>query len=693
MSELMPGMAHARPDTETPVNPYSLLEAVNNSSDTAHRAWLIFLGLMTYLMVAVAGVTNRDLLLETPVSLPILQVSIQLTQFFQFAPVLLMLLHLGVVSQLVLLARKTLEFDHAIRLLESSERRTHPLRLELHNFFFVQAVAGPERSNVMGGFLHAMSWLTLVVLPVVLILYIQVVFLPYHSIAITWSHRIALVIDIAMLVMIGVFLIRAETSFFKALARTTAAHPLSFLVTAAVLGMVALFSFAAATVPGEALDRMSQRLLGVGAEPSPTETGRGQRYLGGFTLPFFGARADGSLFGIFTRNLVVTDTDLVADRDVTPGEPTLKLRGRDLRFARLDRSDLHQADMTGADISNASFVGADLKGVWLQCADLNELLLSDNRKTARCASARGADLSRARLEQAILVGIDLSGAKLEEARLEEAELTFALLVGANFSSAHLEKADLTGGVQAQGANFLIASLQGADLTGAQLQYADFSSAGMQAAGLNYAGLQGAVLRDADLEGATIQQAKLFGADMTGAKLVAADLRYAEVWASSPPAPETMQLADMTNLVLSAPGDTDHEAMRRIVDRISVARTRKLVQEALQPVLDREATERWAASPDHQRWRALADASASAATGPAFAETLTVALGDAMCRPRWSQGSVATGIARRAQASVFRGAMLSLFERLKSSSCPALPGVATKVMRDFTNAVDVARSSN
>ena len=32
-----------------------------------------------------------------------------------------------------------------------------------------------------------------------------------------------------------------------------------------------------------------------------------------------------------------TDTDLVADRDVTPGEPTLKLRGRDLRFARLDR--------------------------------------------------------------------------------------------------------------------------------------------------------------------------------------------------------------------------------------------------------------------------------------------------------------------------------------------------------------------
>ena len=34
---------------ETPVNPYSLLEAVNRSSDTAHMGWLIFLGIMAYL--------------------------------------------------------------------------------------------------------------------------------------------------------------------------------------------------------------------------------------------------------------------------------------------------------------------------------------------------------------------------------------------------------------------------------------------------------------------------------------------------------------------------------------------------------------------------------------------------------------------------------------------------------------------
>ena len=115
------------PESETPVNPYSLLEAVNSSSDTAHTGWLIFLAIMTYLMIAVAGVTHEALLLETPVQLPILQVKIQLKQFFQFAPIVLVLFHLGILAQLVLLARKTLEFDHAIRLLETSDRRTHPL--------------------------------------------------------------------------------------------------------------------------------------------------------------------------------------------------------------------------------------------------------------------------------------------------------------------------------------------------------------------------------------------------------------------------------------------------------------------------------------------------------------------------------------------------------------------------------------
>ena len=192
MGEGDKGLSHS----ETPVNPYSLLEAVNASSDTVNTGWLIFLAIMAYVLIAVAGVTHKDILLETPVALPIMQVSIQLRQFFTFAPMVIVLFHLGVVAQLVLLARKTIEFDHAVRLLELSDKRTHPLRLELHNFFFVQAIAGPHRSRVVSAFLHGMSWLTTVIIPVVLLLYIQVAFLPYHDVTTTWVHRIALVVDL-----------------------------------------------------------------------------------------------------------------------------------------------------------------------------------------------------------------------------------------------------------------------------------------------------------------------------------------------------------------------------------------------------------------------------------------------------------------------------------------------------------------
>ena len=74
------------PESETPVNPYSLLEAVNRSSDKAQGAWLIFLAVMTYVMVAVAGVTHEALLLETPVQLPILRSTFSSNSFSSLRP-------------------------------------------------------------------------------------------------------------------------------------------------------------------------------------------------------------------------------------------------------------------------------------------------------------------------------------------------------------------------------------------------------------------------------------------------------------------------------------------------------------------------------------------------------------------------------------------------------------------------------
>jgi uncharacterized protein YjbI with pentapeptide repeats len=673
------------PETETPVNPYSLLEAVNSSSDTAHTGWLIFLAVMTYLMIAVAGVTHEALLLETPVQLPILQVAIQLKQFFQFAPVVLVLFHLGILAQLVLLARKTLEFDHAIRFLETTDRRTHPLRLELHNFFFVQGIAGPQRSVIMSGFLHIMSWLTIVILPVILLLYMQVTFLPYHDVTTTWINRIALSFDIIMILLIGVFLLRAETSFFEAFWRSTVAHPFSATVTTLILALIAYLSFFAAPVPGEPLDRAGRQLL---AWTFPEGDGKLQQ--GGFAFPFLSSAADGTLFGVFRRNLIVTDSDLIAgSREEAGGEKTLRLRGRDLRYAKLDRTDLSGADLTGVTLDGASMIGANLQNTSLSCAEPDVVMLNDNRVAAKCASARDVDLSRAQLSKAKLWGIDLRNAKLEDAQLDGADLSNSLLTGASLANAHLEKAELTGGVQAQGVNFLNANLQGADLTGAQLQLADFSSAAMQGAILNFAHLEGAVLRDADLEAASLQRSMLRGADMSGMKMAGSDLRGATVWMTQPPVWDTTGLTDLSELIVRAPDEAERTGLKSSMERISMDDVRKRALETLGPLTGTD--DKWMGSVDQQRWQSWVGASPPPpATN--YKIDLTNHLAKLMCSARWSSGSVATGIARRATAQQFRGDVVAVYDGLKSSTCPASNQTPPKVMRELSATAETARSA-
>jgi uncharacterized protein YjbI with pentapeptide repeats len=663
-------------DGDTPVNPYSLLEAVNNSSDTSHTGWLIFIAIMAYVMIAVAGVTHKDLLLETPVTLPILQVSIPQTQFFQFAPVLVVLFHLGLVAQLALLARKTLEFDAAVRSLEPTDRRTHPLRLELHNFFFVQAIAGPHRSAVMSAFLHAMSWLTLVVLPVILLLFVQIKFLPYHDVTITWMHRVALGCDIFILILIGVFLMRAEASFFQAFFRTTRQHPLSFIVTSAILIVVSFFSFFVATIPGERLDRMASGH----AKADP--------FSFGFAIPFVHPRPDGTLFGLFHRNLVVTDTDLVVDSSAQSGEASLNLRGRDLRYAKLDRSDLHQADLTGANLDGASLIGADLRNIKMTCADLNAFILTDDRERGRCSTAVGANFARAKLSDARLAGVDFRNARFEEAQADGAEFAYADMTGANFAGAHVERADFTGGTRMQGANFLIAFLQGADLTGAQLQFADFSTAGMQGAVLSHASLEGAVLRDAELEGADLRAARLQGADLTGARLKAADLRETMIWMTDPPTDAALDLADLTDARVEPMDIPAIERLRNIIEGIDDRALASRLEDRLADVMGGTESAKWATSPARQRWQQMVQ---RRTVDPiSYPAALTEHLTGLMCKPRWVQSSVAVGVAKRAQNPSFRGALPVVYARLRAEDCAGARNVPPRVLQQVSSAIDAAK---
>ena len=50
--------------------------------------------------------------------------------------------------------------------------------------------------------------------------------------------------------------------------------------------------------------------------------------------------------------------------------------------------------------------------------------------------------------------------------------------------------------------------------------------------------------------------------------------------------------------------------------------------------------------------------------------LTTYLTKLMCSARWSNGAIATGIARRAVTAQFRGDVVAVYDKLKASACPA-----------------------
>jgi uncharacterized protein YjbI with pentapeptide repeats len=126
----------------------------------------------------------------------------------------------------------------------------------------------------------------------------------------------------------------------------------------------------------------------------------------------------------------------------------------------LSRTDLRMADLQKAQLGNALLVGCHLEG-----ADLGNATLEK-------ADLRGAFLSETDLVQANLAGADLreahlEGAYLVEARLTGADMAAARLDGAYLGGAHLENADLSG-AYLEGAYLHKAKMEGASLHGARM---------------------------------------------------------------------------------------------------------------------------------------------------------------------------------------------------------------------------------
>src|SRR6476619_8182605 len=125
-------------------DPKELLDEANAPSDPASSSWLAFLALLTYVVVTLASVSHKNLLLNSPVRLPIINADIPLVGFFQYAPALLLLVYLSLLVQHVILARKYRKFTDAITSYEMEMGTEQPARELVHSYVFSQIAAGPK---------------------------------------------------------------------------------------------------------------------------------------------------------------------------------------------------------------------------------------------------------------------------------------------------------------------------------------------------------------------------------------------------------------------------------------------------------------------------------------------------------------------------------------------------------------------
>ncbi|SDU41276.1 pentapeptide repeat-containing protein [Stappia sp. ES.058] len=551
-----------RGDAPPEIAPYR--DAVNLAASRLRGLWVGYTLLLAYLFISVGAVTHRDLLLETPVTLPVLNVDLPLVGFFAVAPVFLVINQFYLLLQLFGLGRRVADFNEVLERQNLRPNEEHTERRRLDPFLIVQMLGGTKDEQVgqTSRFLRAIATITLVIAPLALLLFFQLQFLPYQSESVTWLHRIALLVSVAMLWLFWPSIRLGRWMPWQA-------KPLRALGAVTILAS----SFLIATFPGEFADGGTDAKNWTRPQDSWFATAKATVFghIPGYSqrtamLPFHRA-----LQLPDNRTLIDLDAfDKIRERaktykpDASPWETdrTLSLRGRNLRGANFARSDLRNVDffearLRGASLRSASLQGASLHRASLQGASLN------------FARLQGASLHRASLQGASLFGANLQGASLDFAGLQAASLDRAHLQGASLEYASLQGASLFE-ARLQGASLLGANLQGASLDGASLQGASLIGAGLQGASLDKASLQGASLRSASLQAASLDRAKLW---RTLGTIETDDL--SGLWVANP---DTRPLAD------DAFADLLENALKGVED--DTVRTR--IRERLAPLSAPEA---------------------------------------------------------------------------------------------------------
>src|SRR6266705_2049894 len=88
----------------------ALRTTVVDAAGVGYGLWFSYLFALLYFAIAAGAVTHRDLLLESPVKLPFLNVELPLKAFFALGPLVFLVVHAYVLLHFLLLAGKVVAF-------------------------------------------------------------------------------------------------------------------------------------------------------------------------------------------------------------------------------------------------------------------------------------------------------------------------------------------------------------------------------------------------------------------------------------------------------------------------------------------------------------------------------------------------------------------------------------------------------
>jgi len=522
-----------------PLDIGALERSVNDSAGRVSSIWLSFVAFSAYLAASASMISHRQIFLEEPIKLPTINIDLPLVASAIVLPLLFVIYHIFVLLQVVLLARTADAYNEAIDHSVSDAADRVRVRQRLANTLFAQLFAGSprEREGVLGWLLRLMAWITLAIAPVGVLIIFEIKFLPYHSAAVTWTHRGLIALDLLAVLLLWEGAVQPRRDItWRSLRRRRA-----LTIGAAV---IFILSNVLITFPGE-IGRMWMTLVSTASSdevpecqlPGPIEA----------LLPAGFDRLSllGEILVDDDKIKKIVSTANTNGQKPYESERTRILRNRDLRCARLAATDLRYADLSAADLSGATVRGAHLDGAMFAGARLAGAILDGAQLQGSWFAPRtvaGKDLDPARLPQSSLRGTQLQQAVLDDANLEAADLQWGQLQDAslkrvNLRGASFELADLSGaimdGARLQGVSFQSALMQGASLDSAEMQGASLTAAKMQGVSLNYATMYGAFFYGTQLQGATFHRSKLQGAlfrdvRFEGATFVEAQLQGVQI---------------------------------------------------------------------------------------------------------------------------------------------------------------------